>query len=236
MMYSTYKTRRIEPGQARLLSNWALTPDAVEYITEQNGEYRIQKNAVVGWLVYIGVNSPPDFSQSAYAFSAALPVTVAYPLPVSGIVTLQVAVRYRNSYGCISQNSRPRIFRLTPTGQMLADLPMPQGVVVVTRTNGNIRVFGQLPSFEIDTDSADKVRVWVSTSEVSLMDAYTHQGNRVGSPWEVSFGTYSPGTYNVAVAYYRTSDGVTSPPYYTTITFPEIPGSVSAVPSENITP
>lgn len=236
----TPKYRRSDYQRA-LASNQAQQEGApgavpVEYVTDQSGEYRIQNNSAAGYLLFIGVNGPPNFDLPAYSFSPTVPLNVAWPLPGSGIQNLFIVPRLRDTWGCVSQNSHPWIIRLSPTGELLAPLPLPESVRAYPRPNGNINVIGQYPTFAFDRDPADKVRVWVDTvSPPSTAGTATHEGNVTGSPWSVSFGSYGPGTYYVAVAYYRTADGALSSFVYDTVVFPELPDSPQAVFTENIT-
>lgn len=234
MMYRRFAT---EYNRAALRSQqevYAVPP--TEYITEQTGEYRIQNNAAVGYLVYIGVNGPPDFNQPASSFSASLPIVIAWPLPGSGIQSLYIVPRYRDTYGCISQNTHPWVIRLSPSGEVLAPLPAPQSIAAYPRGSGAINVIGQYPSYQIDSNVADKIRVWVSTGVPDPTTVATHEGSFTGTPWSVGFGSYGPGTYNLVVAYYRTVDGSLSPLVSTTVTFPDLPSAPTPVFTENITP
>lgn len=232
MMYNEYKLATYQPA---LQSSRADGAVPINYETEQSGEYRIQNSAAAGYLIYIGVNAMPDFTQPAASFSASLPITIAWPLPGSGIQSLYIVPRYRDSYGCISQNSHPWIIKIDPSGKLLGPLPTPESVYAAPKSNGNIMVTGQYPTQDLEDDPADKVRIWVSTGTIDITATHTYQDNRTGSPWAIAYGSYAPGTYNVAVAYYRTLDGAMSTPVYTTVTFPEIPG-ISAIFTENITP
>lgn len=205
------------------------------YVAEQTSDYRIQNNSAVGYLLYVGVNGPPDFNKEAAYFSPTLPINLSWPLPDATTQVLYVVPRYRDSFGCISQNSNPKIITLTPTGRLKVALPTPESVGAYPRANGNILVMGQYPSFSIDEDAADKVTIWVSASEIDLNSAYTSRQNLTGSPWSILYGSYSPGTYNVAVRYYRSTDGAQSPVVMTTVTFPTIPDMLTPVFTENIT-
>lgn len=207
-----------------------------EYVTAQCGQYRIQNLAAEGYLIYVGVVTPPDFTQAASDFTASLPLVLSWPLPASGLETLYVVARYRDSYGCISQNSYPTIIVLSPTGRVFNPLPTPQEVIAYPQPNTNIAIAGQDPTYSMEDHPANKVNVWVDTVPPDTTTVPTYQGTLDANYFRVAFGTYAPGLYYVAVAFYRTSDSAQSGIVSTTVTMPDIPGAPSAVFTDNVTP
>lgn len=232
MMYGTYAPKRYkQPAPQREV--FAEPP--VSYTTDQTGQYRIQNNSAAGYLIWIGINGMPDLTKAPDAFSASLPITISQPLPGSGIQSLYVVPRYRDSYGCVSQNSHPWIIYLSPSGEVFAPLPTPQSIAAYPRANGNINIIGQYPSYVIDSHVAGKVRVWVSTGTPDPTTAPTFEGGALTQSWSIGFGNYSPGTYNLVMCYYRTSDGAISPLVSATVIFPDLPTAPTPLFTENIT-
>jgi len=209
----------------------------LEYQTAQVGQYRIQNNSAAGYLVYIGVNCIPDFTQPAQGFSASLPVNVAWPLPGSGLQSLYVVPRYRDTYGCISQNSYPWVIVLSPTGQIRNPVQAPINISGVALSSSAMLIAGEYPSLSLDQFPADTIRVWVSTTNPpDTSGVPTFQGTVLNTPFTITGGSFVPGTYYAAVSLYRTVDGVVSGPVVVTVVFPVIPNGPQAVFTADVTP
>lgn len=211
-------------------------PVPVAFEVGSKGQYRIQNTSAEGFLLYVGVNGPPDFDQPAASFSSTLPLTLNWPLPGTGIVTLHVVARYRDSWGCISQNRHATLIKLSPSGQVLLPLPTPLQVVAYPRPSTSIGMRASYPTRTFEPDPADKLKVWVSASgPPDINVGATNTTNITNDNIVTEFGTYSPGTYYVAVAFYRTVDQALSAAVYTTVEFPPLPGNPEAVFTDNVT-
>ncbi len=71
----------------------------VHTTSQLGGGSKVANASVAGYVVYVGVNVPPDINQPPTAYSASLPITIGSPPPISGTNTLYVLVRSRNQYG-----------------------------------------------------------------------------------------------------------------------------------------
>lgn len=235
--FQTYSPRSALSNLAFGRDRGADAPETFNCDGRVEGQYRIQNNDAEGFLLYVGVNALPNFDQPANAFSVTLPLTLAWPLPGSEIVTLNVVARYRDSYGLISKNSYPTVIRLSPSGEVLLTIPIPVSVYAFPRANGNIKVMASYPTRGFERDPADKMKIWVATSGVPNVNVGADYVQSITNDIVVAeFGTYTPGTYNIAVAFFRTVDSALSTPVYMTVTFPELPGPLEAVLTDNITP
>jgi hypothetical protein len=204
------------------------------YSKGPSGQYRTQNNNAEGYLLWVGVDAMPDYSQAADAFSATIPLVLAWPLPAVVNEVLYIVPRYRDTWGCISQNLHPWIIELSPTGQVLAPIPAPTNVSAQPRTNGNIAVFFAYPTLTLERNPANMVRVWVDTVPPDTNDPPTYQQNVQTTPMVVAFGTYTPGLWYVSVALYRSLDSTTSPVVTTTVTFPDLPDALEPVYTDNV--
>lgn len=206
-----------------------------EFTSNQRGQYRIQNLDAKGYLIYTAVNAVPDLLGEPADFSATLPLSVPITLPGEGIESLNVVARYRDSWGCVSQNSKPTIIMLDASGQLRLPVQPPINVRAYPKSGGKINVLADYPGLLVDVDPADYIRIWVAASIPNTNLTYTHQEAINSEAISVSFGSYSPGTYYVAVALYRSVDGAVSGSVLTTVVFPVIPGNPEAVFTENVT-
>lgn len=187
-------------------------PSPVVYTTDQIGKFRIQNAAAAGYLVYIGVDQMPNLAGNYDQFSTTLPISFGYALPGSGIEVLYVVVRYRNTFGLISQNVKPWILTLTPDGVVFNDLPAPQQVAVYPRQNGVLRILGRYPTFTVDNPPADQLKVWIATSPPNVeTDPETATLNIISEQFMYDLGVFTPDTYYVVCGLYRKSDERLSP-------------------------
>lgn len=207
-----------------------------EYTTEQHGYYRIQNINARGYLLYVGINGFPDLTKPEQGFSATLPLSLNWPLPGSENQTLFVVPRYRDSYGCVSQNSYPKVIVLSPSGEVFPPLPTPQSLFATPKSNMNLSVMGLYPEYDISEHPGDRVRIWVGTSPPDTSLPHTYQGPLSGPSFAIDFGSYSVGLYYLVVAFYRTADSALSGFATTTVTVPPIPNDPEAVFTENVTP
>lgn len=202
----------------------------VEYVGASDGQYRIANASAAGYLLYVGIGTPPDFSAAANAFSVTLPATLAMPLPGDGIATLYVVSRFRDSYGCISQNTNPTLLYLTPSGPIFAPVPPPTNVIALSKSNGNIGVYGQYPGLTFDVNPANMVYVWSSPTgppDTTIPPAYA--ASITTASFSIEFGSYTPGTTNyIAVALYRGTDSAKSAVVNLVVSVPSIPSPPSS--------
>jgi hypothetical protein len=212
------------------------TDTILDFNLGETGEYRIQNSSAEGYLIYVGANGPPDFDAAPALFSATLPANLAWPLPGSGIQNLYVVPRFRDSYGCISQNSHPTIIVLSPSGEVYLPIPPPQNVVTAPQANGNLSVFCQYPTLTLEAHPANIVQVWVGTSlPIDTTVPATYQTAINGTNINAVFGAYAPGTYYLAVAFYRSIDGAQSSVVLDSVVMPAVPADPEAVFTENVT-
>lgn len=170
----------------------------------QSSRSRIQNLSAIGYLVYIGVNAPPDLSAPPYSVQTGLPITLPY---TPGSNTLYVVVRSRNSYGLISNNQQPTIIP-TPT--------LPPLTMTATVSDTALLV-------KITYVQADRVKVWVKATPPDIgvdTPAYDQLASQA-----FSFGTFTPGTYFVVVGLFSGSS--LSSTLMTTVTFPTLPTSLT---------
>ena len=216
------------PEEERFVSEsevFVTPPEEYEdFFTTLVGEYRIQNNSASGWLIYIGVDGPPDFEAEPAAFVTSLPAQIDYAL---GDYDLYVVPRKRDSYGCVSQNQYPNILKLTLSGPIKDDIAEPQDVFVYPRHDAKMRVLAQYPTFEVEEDPADKLGVWVDLDPE--IDPPTSLTTITNNHPGVDFGEFLPGTYTVRIAFKRSSDSRLSPIVERTLVMPEIPGEPDAV-------
>lgn len=203
--------------QPRRLSRLSSGPKL--YTTKQFGKSRIQNLSAVGYLVYIGVNQYPDLSLPPHTIQSTLPIVINYPTNGN---TLYVVVRYRNSFGLISNNIVPTI--ITPSGGSSPPIG-PTNIVIYAQPDSSILI-----NFNSPGSDADKVKVWVGVTLPNIgvdTPAYFDAIDDV-----VNFGTYSPGTYYVVIGLFRTTDAQLSPTVTKTITFDALPDNVTGVVTE----
>lgn len=185
-------------------------PDApTEFTTSQVGQYRIQNLSAVGYLVYVGIGIQPDFTADPFASSPTLPIIAPYPIPQQN-QSLYIVPRFCDSYGCISQNCRSFVLTLGQGVSTFGPIPAPQETSS-SSWSGGLLVTTQYPSYNIDAHPADTLYVWVSTSAPNTNLTPTFSAPITNSPITAIFGTYPAGTYNVAVAFFRSSDSMLSP-------------------------
>lgn len=216
------------------LLNTTFTVDNEDYSTERSGDYRIQNLSAAAYLVYVGVNTHPDFDAAPYYTTTTLPLAVSYPRPGSGLSELHIAMRQRNSYGLISKNQYCTIVTLSHTGIVDNVLLAPTNVGVFSRPAGAVRVLASYLPFLTDDPKADKLRVWIGVTPPNpAIDTPTYVADVTDSTVAAEFGAYSPGTYYVATALYRTADSSQSAAVTGTVEIPALPDEPIAVPTEN---
>jgi hypothetical protein len=227
-----YLPPRFTAPTFRVIQPDGTNPDApLLYSMQPAGQYRIQNLSAQGYLLYVGVNAMPDFTQPASQFSATLPLALNWPLPGSQNVTLSVVPRLQDSWGCISQNSNPWTIVLTPTGLLNPPIAAPQNCFAGANPDASVSVGGQYPGFSTDTDPANMVYVWVSTSgPPSAIGPPSFMATLTQPLWSIQFGNYSPNTtVYIAVGLYRSSDGALSGIVQLEVSFPPLPTGPQAV-------
>lgn len=200
--------------------------------TLEAGQYRTQRSDQAGYIAYVGVDAYPEIGElvTPDAFSATLPFSIGYALPISD-ETLYVVVRYRDSYGCVSQNQRPYIINLTPGGVDLHDLAAPANVKAFATANNGWRVLATYPTYELDTDPATHWKVWINDSvEPIVSDPVANTTAVSGASISIPFGSgYAAGDYYIAVALFRDDDSAYSPLVVVEVTMPENPDDLRPV-------
>jgi len=199
--------------------------------TPKQGKSRIANDSVAGWVVYVGSNSMPNFNGSYSGFSTSLPVSVPITPPVSGTKKLFVVVRKRNKYGLISQNSHPEIITINSSGsEVMVSLTAPENLGVHVTPDGKLKIGAAYPQVYQDKNPATAWRFWVGSSAPNVSNSPDVSVSVNGPGMIVTLGPYSPGTYHIAVALYRSGDVSQSPESRTTVVIPDAPNSPSFVP------
>lgn len=198
----------------------------INCVGSEFGQSRVQNLALVGYTVYVGNGSLPNLSLPPTAFSATLPINIPTAPPGVGTATYYVIVRKRDAYGLESQNQQALTITIDSSGNTIyPPIAIPQGVGASVFVDSYIGVRGIYPNVNVDQHPADVWRIWINTVPINpAVDTPTGTVS-VGSEGLLfkSASPYAPGTYNIAVALYRTSDGAQSPAVFMTLVVPVNP-------------
>jgi hypothetical protein len=196
----------------------------------RRGSYRV-RNDIAGYVVYVGINSLPDFTAAPATYSATLPISYTITPPGAGATDFFVTVRKRDQFGLESQNQQATKITVNSSGAFVAPKP-PTPIVegLYNRSNGGIRAIAHYPTFPTDPLPATEWRVWIDTVPNNTANPYTLNRLVTGTGALLDLGGYSAGTYYVGVALYRGSDGKLSDLVEDTIEVPAIPVQPVAVP------
>ena len=199
------------------------------------GQFRVQRLDLEGYVVYVGVDALPDLGPLATpaAFSQTLPIELAHALPGSGEEDVNVVVRYRDSYGVVSQNQRPMVVTLDPDGWVLPDLPAPVDLAAYAQAGGAFKVLATYPNFSLESYPADKWRIYIEpiqpvvgthapAAEVTVTDE---------NLFRYVDNDYAAGLWYIMVTLYRAIDTSEGPGTTVQVTMPENPLQVLPVKS-----
>ena len=196
------------------------TPTSCEVASQ--GGHRVA-NDIAGYNVYVGVDALPDLTGDPTQFSATLPFNVNVVAPLSGERTFYVVVRRQNQYGLESQNQYAKTITIDSAGLLvLPPLLAPAGLRLIPLPGGYVRVQSTYPNFTADEYPANEWRVWVGSSAPSTGGAPSLTAT-ASTMLSGTLGSYSPGTYHVAVALRRNADAFLSPELRGTFTIPDAP-------------
>jgi len=184
----------------------------MEITNKVRGRIRIANNAVEGYVVYVGENQMPDFTQGPDGFSATRPVSVSITPPPSGTTNFWVVMRKRNAYGVESQNQKVLVITVNSDGnEELGALSAPIGLQMTCVENEAFLVYARYPGFYQDTNPGDTWKVYVKkgSAPVPGTDEPVVTGGIASGVMQVLVGAYPDGnaTYYGAVTVYRTADG-----------------------------
>lgn len=194
------------------------------YTLEQSGISRIQNNAVAGYLAYVGVDALPDLAGTPDAFSATLPISIPQALPGSGTDVINVVLRHRDSYGCVSQNQYPYTIVLNTVGTLMNDVLAPEDVAAFVLMGGYLRLRARYPRIFVDENPADKLKIWAGVTmpdpdidtPVAIVDVTKELT-------VTEFGTFTPDTYIVLAGLFRTADSFLSEVVQLEVIIPDAP-------------
>jgi hypothetical protein len=201
--------------------------------SSQVGAYRVQ-NQIEGWLLYLGLNGPPDLTQPPAAFSASLPFSVNLtPPPIGTLWTYYAVVRRQDLYGLQSQNQFTiSTITIDSTGGLYEPpIPAPQNLVLYPRAGGNIIVQCVYPTANTDQFPATSWLIWIDVVVPNPLNPPSYSVAVSGRILNTTIGPFAPGTYFVMVGLVRASDGALSSTIYSQVTIPQNPTEVTAVAS-----
>lgn len=186
----------------------------------------IANAAKIGYAVWVGEDALPDLDGPETAFSATVPFNIPVTPPVSGTKSLYVVVRKRNQHGLVSQNQQPVLIQVDSTGTLVRNpIPAPIEVHAVAFEAGHFRILAKYPTVDMDTNPADKWRIWIGTT---MPDPDVDPPSKVvdvdGDTLVTTLAsTYPAGDYIVLVALYRTVDTTRSVAVESDVTMPDVP-------------
>lgn len=193
-------------------------------LNDQLGRYRLANNAKEGYCLYVGDGVLPILNGSPQAFAASLPFSYVVTPPGSGTKTFYTVVRKRNKYGLESQNQKPSLLIVNSAGHLIRNaLDAPANLQLAAMPNAVLRVSAIYPLAGDDPFPADKWRIWVDVSPPNTALTPTAEVAVAGNILFLDMTPFTPGTYFVAVALYRTIDTYTSPVTSATLIIPANP-------------
>ncbi len=180
--------------------------------------YRVADAADALYELYVGVNSPPDFTGSGQpvATSATLPFDWTPTLPSSGTATLYCVVRYRNKYDLESFNVYSTQLVFVAHVAKLSTITPPLTPVVYNGGSTCIRVISKYYDLD-DSNPADTWRVYIGIGvdpvpgESAYPPVYDEPmvfiGGETGLAATICSSSHAPGdTLHVLVVAYRSAD------------------------------
>ena len=207
---------------------------ASAFVSERQGRFRVENDAVEGYVIYVGYDQMPDFTAAPDGFNATRPVAFAITPPGAGTSDLHVVIRARNKFGLESQNSVPTIITIDTNGnEMLGPLSAPSLLSVVSIEDEYFKVFIKYPGYDTDLDRGDVFNVYVGEGVAPVPGVDTPVATGTTSlDANVTIGPYLTGgmTYYFAVTVFRNEDSAESVAAETTLVLGADPSTPVSVP------
>lgn len=199
-------------------------------IHDKLGAHRVANSGLAGYTLYVGLGAIPNLIAGPTAYSATLPFSYTLPLPGSGTRTYYLLVRSRNQYGLESQNQHYTTLTLDSSGnQIVATATPPANLQLFALAGGTIRVLADYPGFNTDASPATTWHVWISASPINTANPPQVIVDVLDSALATDQQTYTPGTWYIGVALFRSSDSTLSNLLSGTIFIPAVPSKPTPV-------
>lgn len=132
------------------------------YASSGAGQYRIANDALSLYEVYKGTDGAPDFTAAAWETSATLPLTTE-ALAVSHVY--QIAVRRRNAYNLVSQNTETESFDIAADGTINTVHPSaPVNTEIAAGAAGTFDVTSEYYYLEDGDNAATQWLIYLTTN------------------------------------------------------------------------
>lgn len=195
------------------------------YTTQNSGRHRVSNN-IDPYVVYIGQDTLPDFTQDPVASGFDLPILVPLDPPPSGERTFYIVTRLRNDVNLETAKEWTSIVKIDSLGQIVrGPITAPADLTIFMRMDNYIRVLSEYMAINTDGYPATHWKIFSkeNTPPDPLIDTPDSTIAITSKRLRADIGPKTAGNWYVLVLLYRDSDDVVSDSIQDVVVVPEPP-------------
>ena len=182
------------------------------YAIKNRGRF-IAEQTLDPYVVYVGIDDIPDFTQPPTTTSATLPISVPLTPPPSGTRKFYITTRLRNKSGLETAMQWYTIIEINSAGdEVQGPITSPSDISVFERQGQLIRVLAEYMAFNTDTDPATHWRIYAKEGSAPVVgvDPVDTQVAVSNQHLLKEIGPKTIGTWYILVTLFRDTDSAES--------------------------